>query len=269
VNGTIVGHTYDPATALNPESFNGGKSLSGYMRAYSFIPSSSTPAAYAKVILRKFDTTPGQSDSWMFVCRAQVERVGEMATGPGPWSPGPGAAKFGENIYGTANTEDISRNAVNDFYTVTHSFSKYYTTNSQLADSLSMEFDIKIGDSIEINYIIEDGVFSLMAISPSVYFLGKGNRIFVTIEYFKNGVWNFSKNDMKIINTPPMTTGDTYNLPTNISSVDLIATIDTRLRVTVNFYIHQDYKYYVNGVSTYTGSLVSGVSRLRASVKKR
>lgn len=114
--GNVVGNTYTAATVEN-SAYSGGTALSGYQRCYSFIAASGTPAAYAKLVLRKYDTTVGQADSWMFACRAQVERVGDMATGPGPWSPGPSAAKFGENVFGQAKTDDIEAGAATNIVT--------------------------------------------------------------------------------------------------------------------------------------------------------
>ena len=50
----------------------------------------------------------------MFAARGQVEEVGAAASQPGPWTVGPSGAKFGENIFGQAQTEDIAPHAATE-----------------------------------------------------------------------------------------------------------------------------------------------------------
>lgn len=45
-------------------------------------------AAYASISFVKRDTLSGQSDSWMFIWKPQLELVQEQAEEPKPWSPG-------------------------------------------------------------------------------------------------------------------------------------------------------------------------------------
>lgn len=108
--GGIVGHTYsDVSTVENREQSSGGTDLSAYKRCYS---SSTIPAgvAFIRICCRKYDTSPGNTDSWAFFARAAVEEVGAAAMAPGSWSPGPlgytgdldatKGATFGQDISG-------------------------------------------------------------------------------------------------------------------------------------------------------------------------
>lgn len=112
----VVGHSYNNGqTVENDEATNGDSNLgaSAWKRCFSIAQPPST-AKHARLFLRKYNTKPGQVDSWMFAARAQVEEVGAAADGPAPWTIGPGAAKFGANIYGRAATDDIADSAATD-----------------------------------------------------------------------------------------------------------------------------------------------------------
>ena len=50
----------------------------------------------------------------MIAARGQVEEVGAAASQPGPWTVGPGGAKFGENIFGRAGTDDLEPDAATE-----------------------------------------------------------------------------------------------------------------------------------------------------------
>lgn len=82
--GVNIGHSYNSVCENNEEA-NGGVSLSGYKRCYGEYTTPSN-AAFARLILRKYDTNPGYTDSWMFVTKAQLEAVGSTCTVPGPWT---------------------------------------------------------------------------------------------------------------------------------------------------------------------------------------
>lgn len=85
--GTWFGHTdLDLATQVNDEEATGGTTIAGYKRIYT-VATAPTGATSAKVALRKYATKPAQTDSYLFLCRAQFEEVGANAAGPGPWVP--------------------------------------------------------------------------------------------------------------------------------------------------------------------------------------
>ncbi len=73
--------------SANPSEYSGGKTLAGYKRIYS---SGVAPAgaAYCRVMLRKFATVAGSSDSYMFVGRVMIEEAPAGVTTPGIWSIG-------------------------------------------------------------------------------------------------------------------------------------------------------------------------------------
>lgn len=110
-SGTVA-NSYAGPDVENDMEAPGGQALSTYKRNFSFIDTGTTGAKWARVILRKYNTSPGHSDSWMFVAQAMFEAVGATATQPGPWSLGPSGSKFGTNIYGQASTTDIAFDAV-------------------------------------------------------------------------------------------------------------------------------------------------------------
>lgn len=87
--GAIVGNTYGPAQTCenNSEAF-GGSAISGYKRIYG-TGQAPAGAVTARIVLRKYDTAPGQTSSYMFACRAMFEQVAGASSTPGPWSPGP------------------------------------------------------------------------------------------------------------------------------------------------------------------------------------
>ena len=75
----------------NAAEAGGGTTLAGYKRVYG---SSVAPAGtvYCRVILRKYATLAGNSDSYMFVGRVMVEEVMAGVTTPGIWSMGQSVA---------------------------------------------------------------------------------------------------------------------------------------------------------------------------------
>ena len=108
--GGIVAHGYNnAATVENNEEKNGDgtQGFASWKRCFS-ISEAPAGAKYLRLMLRKYNTKAGNEDSWMFAARGQVEEVGAAASQPGPWTVGPSGARFGENIFGQAQTEDIA-----------------------------------------------------------------------------------------------------------------------------------------------------------------
>lgn len=110
----VVSHSYAGADVENNMEAEGGQTLGSFKRNFSFIDTGASGAKWARVILRKYSTFTGHSDSWMFAAQAMFEVVGATATQPGPWSLGPSGSKFGSNIYGQAGTADIAPSSVSD-----------------------------------------------------------------------------------------------------------------------------------------------------------
>ena len=83
--GAITGVSYNGTTNENISESSGGQAIGGYKRVYGYYD---TPinAAYARVILRKYDTTTGQANSYMFATKIQLEAVGSTCVVPGPWT---------------------------------------------------------------------------------------------------------------------------------------------------------------------------------------
>ncbi|MFM2345345.1 MAG: hypothetical protein RL654_98 [Pseudomonadota bacterium] len=106
----VTGSTWGAGTMRNSAETNGGQALSGYKRCYS-IGVAPAGTRTCRLVLRKYDTHAGQTSSFLFACRAQVEEVGANASGPGPWTPGPAAVRFGDSVYGQAQTSDIAEDA--------------------------------------------------------------------------------------------------------------------------------------------------------------
>jgi hypothetical protein len=73
------------AASANDRELDGGASLASFKRIYcsGVAP---TGAAFVYFELLKYDTAAGQTDSWGFFCRAQLEPVGPNVTTPSPWS---------------------------------------------------------------------------------------------------------------------------------------------------------------------------------------
>lgn len=82
--GNPIAHSYGGASENN-EEMAGGNTLQTFKRVYG---EHTTPAnvAFARLILRKYDTAVGQADSWMFVTKVQLEAVGSTCSVPGPWT---------------------------------------------------------------------------------------------------------------------------------------------------------------------------------------
>ena len=82
--GNPIGHSYGGASANN-EEMAGGNTLQTFKRVYGEY---TTPAnvAFARLMLRKYDTAVGHTDSWMFVTKVQLEAVGSTCSVPGPWT---------------------------------------------------------------------------------------------------------------------------------------------------------------------------------------
>lgn len=114
--GGIVAHGYNnAATVENNEEKNGDgtQGFSSWKRCFS-ISEAPADAKYLRLMLRKYNTKAGNGDSWMFAARGQVEEVGAAASQPGPWTVGPSGAKFGENIFGQAGTDDLEPDAATE-----------------------------------------------------------------------------------------------------------------------------------------------------------
>jgi hypothetical protein len=85
-----IGNSYVGGNLLSTQdqavTYGSGAQLSYYQRLFNI---ATVPAncAYVTLRLRKFDTASGQTTSFMFVARAQVEQVAPTATAPGPWAP--------------------------------------------------------------------------------------------------------------------------------------------------------------------------------------
>jgi len=86
-NGSFVGWSEIQATAVcvNYEA-SGGVNINGYKRIY-LATTAPQDATQATLIIRKFGTVQGQSNSYMFLCRPMLEQVDSRTTKPGPWSP--------------------------------------------------------------------------------------------------------------------------------------------------------------------------------------
>lgn len=82
-SGAVIGNTYSTNSENNSEAL-GGNALSAYKRVYGNYTAPNN-AAFARIILRKYDTSPGNTTSWLFVTKVQLEAVGSTATTPGPW----------------------------------------------------------------------------------------------------------------------------------------------------------------------------------------
>lgn len=85
--------------------------LGNYQRPYAIatIPAN---AARARVILRKFNTQAGQSDSWVFAGAPQFEAIAANASGPSPYSPGPVAAIGTEQLVAKTSYELLRNNGI-------------------------------------------------------------------------------------------------------------------------------------------------------------
>jgi len=102
-SGTIIANIgAGESQGANNQEASGGITLAGYKRVYvaGTIP---TGAHTILVAIRKYGTVAGQSDSWLFACRAQAEKVAGNASDPGPWGP-TGAGKWTQARIDTAAT---------------------------------------------------------------------------------------------------------------------------------------------------------------------
>jgi hypothetical protein len=97
----------------NDSEAAGGTTIAGYKRIY--VTSETLPAGThsVKVLLRKLDTNAGQTSSYMFFCRAQLEEVGPSATEPGTWvAPAKGIVTFSELAVGAVAADNIAGNVI-------------------------------------------------------------------------------------------------------------------------------------------------------------
>jgi hypothetical protein len=99
---------------LNNEAATGGTTLAGYKRHQQCgtIPDG---VAYLRITFIKHTTKAGFSDSWMMLCRAQVEEVAASAISAGPWSsPGAGRAVYSDVATAIARVEAVAADGVLD-----------------------------------------------------------------------------------------------------------------------------------------------------------
>lgn len=90
VAGNLIGYSDGAGaqsghTSANYAEMAGGRNIGEYKRIYG-IAALGSNAAKVKVCLRKYNTFPGQADSYMFIGRVMLERVPGLATTPGPWT---------------------------------------------------------------------------------------------------------------------------------------------------------------------------------------
>jgi hypothetical protein len=80
-----ISNSYANGDPDNNEAASGGTQLGGWKRCYSYltIPAG---AVYVRVMLRKYDTAAGQTDSYLFATNVQLERSTPTATKPGPYA---------------------------------------------------------------------------------------------------------------------------------------------------------------------------------------
>lgn len=74
--------------AMNNAEVASGSTLDSFKRIF-MLDAPPSDAAFCLPVVRKGDTVAGQTTSYMFLCRAQLEEVGPTAMVPGPWVPGP------------------------------------------------------------------------------------------------------------------------------------------------------------------------------------
>lgn len=167
----VTGSTWGAATMRNSAETNGGQALSAYKRCFS-IGVAPAGTRTCRLVLRKYDTNAGQTSSYLFACRAQVEEVGANATGPGPWTPGPAAVRFGDNVYGQAGTVDIKRGAATDVFTAANVYYNAfnvtsYDSNGQLIQILGRPyFDYKSAPLIfDFEFDVPCGYTMIMRLS--------------------------------------------------------------------------------------------------------
>lgn len=132
----LVGNSYSTAAAAtNAAEALGGPSLDGYKRLVTImdVPAGAT---YAKLILRKMDTNPGATESWMFYARISCAKVGATDTAPAPWSPS-----------GLANPTNVSAGNPITPANVSTYIASVAIGSSQIAD-LSVG-DTKVGNFIK------------------------------------------------------------------------------------------------------------------------
>lgn len=85
--GNFVGYAGDVANSENNEEASGGNNLTGYKWTYATGPAPAN-AVSARFCIRKFDTKPGNTDSWLFFLLPKLEAVGGTALYTAPSTPG-------------------------------------------------------------------------------------------------------------------------------------------------------------------------------------
>jgi hypothetical protein len=158
--------------------------LSNYQRPF-VIATMPASAARARMIVRKYNTQAGQSDSWVFATAPQVEAVAANATGPSPYSPGPVAAigtdqlsefastKISTHIVnatqtflsGGATTPSASRDVVTSFFNANYSGRLQVTCNFRLASNGTGTFDPSLFPAYPLNMTFWVGTQNIAASS--------------------------------------------------------------------------------------------------------
>lgn len=84
----FIGAAYNEADAntVNNATALGGISLEGYKRLFAFgrVPAA---ASYCRLVVRKFHTSAGNSESYLFFTRAYLGEAAELQNTPSPYSP--------------------------------------------------------------------------------------------------------------------------------------------------------------------------------------
>lgn len=103
------------AAATNNHEKHGGKNASDWKRlvAYTTLPSNATSV---RVVLRKYDTWSGQTDSWAMFTRVMLEQTGLSATEPGPWIAGNNAISSRRKITADNASTFLGAKAVSGTY---------------------------------------------------------------------------------------------------------------------------------------------------------
>ena len=84
--GALITASPITADATNNSEYQGGKSLSGYKRIWSYKVTGAT-TSNVRVLMIKYDTDAGQTDSYMFVGQIMFEAAGTNSIKPSPWTP--------------------------------------------------------------------------------------------------------------------------------------------------------------------------------------
>ena len=80
--------------------------LENYQRAF-VIGVAPAGSARCRLVLRKYNTISGSTDSWVFAAGPQVETIAANAPGPSPYMPGPVAAIGTDQLSEAAATDIV------------------------------------------------------------------------------------------------------------------------------------------------------------------